>query len=108
MWFVMPGADPVFWTYRKSQKIRNLARDPRISGLVEAGDRYDTLHGVELIGTAEIVDDPGEVLAVGAELAAGYAGRGAPRDPARAAANRVAVVLRPHRTMSWDHRKIAG
>ena len=32
-----------FWTYAKSQKIRNLDRDPRLTCLVEAGDEYEQL-----------------------------------------------------------------
>jgi hypothetical protein len=47
MWFVMHGASPVFWTYARSQKARDLSRDPRLSALVEDGDSYDTLRGVQ-------------------------------------------------------------
>ena len=59
MWFVMRGTSPVFWTYAKSQKARNLSRDARLSALVEGGESYDTLRGVELIGTAEADYRPG-------------------------------------------------
>jgi len=108
MWFVMHGTSPVFWTYGKSQKARNLSRDPRLSALVEAGESYDTLRGVQLIGTAEVIADPAQVLSIGAELAAKYAGLGYGGDLSRAAAKRVAVILHPARTVSWDHRKLAA
>jgi PPOX class probable F420-dependent enzyme len=108
MWFVMHGRSPVFWTYAKSQKARNLSRDARLSALVEAGGSYDTLRGVELIGTAEVVTDPVQVLRIGEELSAKYAGLGHDGDLSRAAAKRVGVILHPARTISWDHRKLAA
>ena len=77
MWFVMHGTSPVFWTYGKSQKVRNLSRDPRLSALVEAaGESYGTLRGVQLIGTADVIADPALVLGIGGELAVKYAGLG--------------------------------
>ena len=41
MWFVTDD-DGAVWmrTYAKSQKVRNLERDPRFSALVESGERY--------------------------------------------------------------------
>jgi PPOX class probable F420-dependent enzyme len=108
MWFVMHGTSPVFWTYGKSQKARNLSRDPRLSALTEDGDSYDTLRGVQLTGTAEVIADPARVLRVGEELAAKYEGSGHGSDPARAAAKRVAVILHPARIVSWDHSKLAA
>jgi PPOX class probable F420-dependent enzyme len=108
MWFVMHGPSPVFWTYAKSQKARNLARDHRLSALAEDGETYGTLRGVQLAGTAEIIDDPAQVLRIGEELSAKYAGLGHGGDLSRAAAKRVAVILHPVRTISWDHRKLAA
>ena len=37
MFYVMLDGQIAFWTYRSSQKARNLARDPRVTCLVEAG-----------------------------------------------------------------------
>lgn len=108
MWFVMRGRSPVFWTYAKSQKALNLSRDARLSALAEAGDTYDNLRGVELIGTAELVTDPVLVLGIGEELSAKYAGLSPGYDPARMAAKRVGVILHPARTISWDHRKLSN
>lgn len=106
MWYLMQGACPVFTTYGKSQKVANLRRDPRLSALVEAGDDYGNLRGVELIGRAELVEDPGEVLTLVRDIGAHYGRRGAGQDPARAAAKRVGVRLIPQRVISWDHAKI--
>src|SRR3990172_1174738 len=58
MWFAVDGDGTVrMTTFRRSQKVRNLERDPHVSLLVEAGEVYDELRGVVLYGKAEIVDD---------------------------------------------------
>jgi PPOX class probable F420-dependent enzyme len=108
MWFVMHGTSPVFWTYARSQKARNLARDARLSALAEGGESYGTLRGVELIGTATVITDPAQVLRIGEELSAKYAEPGHGDDLARAAAKRIGVILNPARTISWDHSKLAA
>jgi len=108
LWFVMHGTSPVFWTYARSQKARNLARDTRLSALAEGGESYGTLRGVELIGTATVITDPAQVLRIGAELSVKYAGLGHDGDLARAAAKRIGVILNPARTISWDHSKLAA
>jgi len=46
-----------FWTYGRSQKIRNLERDPRISMLVEDGEDYFELRGVSIQGRARLVEE---------------------------------------------------
>ena len=58
MWYGFLDGAPAFETYRKSQKVVNLRRDPRMTCLVEEGNRYDELRGVELVSTGTIVDDP--------------------------------------------------
>ena len=57
MWYTMLDGRPAFWTFAKSQKVVNLRRDPKITGLVESGDSYDELRGVELVGTARLIED---------------------------------------------------
>src|SRR6202008_643748 len=55
MWCGMLEGAPVFVTKPKSQKIANLRRDSRITCLVEEGDGYEELVGVELVGRAELI-----------------------------------------------------
>src|SRR5579864_9465647 len=57
MWYVLINDQIVFWTYAKSQKAVNLRRDPRLTCLVETGERYDELRGVQIKGQAIISDD---------------------------------------------------
>lgn len=112
LWYgFLAGDDLAFWTYGKSQKVVNLRRDPRMTCLVEAGQSYDQLRGVELIGRGLVIDDPAVVRDVGLSVWERYTG---PVDdqarPAVAAmgAKRVAVRLVVERVVSWDHRKLGG
>ena len=61
MWYAFLDGVPSFWTFAKSQKVVNLRRDPRITCMVEAGDTYDQLRGVELVARGEIIEDAAEV-----------------------------------------------
>ena len=108
---VEPDGAIVMSTYRKSQKIQNLRRDPRVSLLVEDGAQYFELRGAVLYGTAELIDDTDEVMRI---LAAVALRQGAPSDdsPAalagrrRIAEKRTGIRIRPQRIVSWDHRKL--
>src|SRR4051812_11305138 len=61
MWYGFLDGKPAFETYQKSQKVANLRRDPRITVLLEDGDRYEDLRGVELVGTGEVLDSRDDV-----------------------------------------------
>src|SRR6266550_4540712 len=109
MFYVMLGGRIAFWTYRASQKARNLARDPRVTCLVEAGEEYFDLRGVQVGGTVRCVGDPAGVLAIGRRIAAGLPGQPgsestAGRDDyvAHTAHKRVGYVVEPQRIISWD------
>jgi hypothetical protein len=96
------------WTYAKSQKVRNLERDPRCTIQVEAGEAYQELRGVMLKAECGIERDPGAVAAVGEEIAA----RHAPitdairAELARQARKRVALRFAVREAATWDHRKL--
>ena len=109
MFYVLLGGKIAFWTYRSSQKARNLARDPRVTCLVETGEEYFDLRGVAVSGLARGVEDPAGVLEIGRGVAGGMAG--VPEDAveeyvAHAARKRVGYIVEPRRTISWDHRKL--
>jgi PPOX class probable F420-dependent enzyme len=107
MWFVMSGEELVMRTYAKSQKVRNLERDPRVSVLVEDGETYETLRGVQLTGRVSLSRDVDEVLDVVAGLAAKYDGvADLDRELLREYAGKQAVLrLHPEQVVSWDHRR---
>jgi PPOX class probable F420-dependent enzyme len=110
MFYVMVDGQIAFWTYRSAQKARNLARDPRVTCLVEAGDEYFELRGVQVVGIAHRVEDPARVLDIGRRLAAVTAGM--PADAleeytTKTARKRVGFVVEPQRIVTWDHRNLA-
>ena len=100
----------VIETFGKSQKVKNFLRDERFTGLVEAGDQYDELQGVELVGRAEVLDDPAVVLESCKAVLSRYQDFSKPEDlefAATIAANkRVCVKFHVDRVVSWDHTKL--
>jgi PPOX class probable F420-dependent enzyme len=119
MFYALRDERIAFWTYRSSQKARNLARDPRLTCLVEDGEQYFELRGVQVAGVAEPVEALADVAAIGRLIAArmpgigGTAGDGLPGAEgvltdyvAQAARKRVAYLVRPRRVSSWDHRRL--
>jgi len=55
LWFVWDGTALWLYSIVKSQRWTNLERDPRVSVLVDGGERYDELWGLELVGHVEFV-----------------------------------------------------
>jgi PPOX class probable F420-dependent enzyme len=108
MWFAVLDGEIVFCTDRKSQKIVNLQRDPRCSVLAEAGETYDQLRGVHMEGITEFTPDLGRVVDAVVARNFGEVGDGDQEREAlrKAMSRRVAVIFRPTRTASWDHRKL--
>jgi PPOX class probable F420-dependent enzyme len=115
MWYVVDAAGQVrMRTYAASQKVVNLRREPRVSCLVEDGDRYAELRGVQLTGHVELLADPDWIAEVIVGLALKYEGL----DPAHADAVResarnrggkqVGMLLHVDRSVSWNHGKIAA
>jgi nitroimidazol reductase NimA-like FMN-containing flavoprotein (pyridoxamine 5'-phosphate oxidase superfamily) len=112
LWFVMRDSEPWIWTYRKSQKVKNLERDDHATCLIESGFEYTDLKGVMLRARAHIEYDTERVLDFGEELFAKYqggSGGGAMREALRTqAAKRVAIRFEVVETVSWDHAKLGG
>ena len=114
MWYGFTSDGSVaFTTFVKSQKVVNWHRDPRFTALVEDGDRYEELRGVELVGRVELVDDDDEKLVILQSVVSRYrqrpeAGPAAEDAARRLLAKRVGVKLLVDKTISWDHRKLGG
>ncbi|MGH9098905.1 MAG: pyridoxamine 5'-phosphate oxidase family protein, partial [Acidimicrobiales bacterium] len=68
MWYGFLDGRLAVHTKAKSQKARNLTRDRSLTCLVHAGERYEELQGVELVGKAELVDDPERLFIVAASV----------------------------------------
>ncbi len=114
LWYVVRDGCLWGWTYAKSQKTRNLERDPRATLQVEDGERYEELRGVMLRTEVRLHRDVETVAGVGVALVNRYSGTGpefdAMRDAFRAQARkRVGLeFVEVGRRATWDHRKLAG
>jgi PPOX class probable F420-dependent enzyme len=114
MWYVPRDGEIWVWTYAKSQKVRNLERDPRTTLLIETGHEYTELRGVMIEAEAVIERDQDVVFEFGSELTVRYSEgissvEGDAAEAMRAqAAKRVAIHFEPTRIATWDHRKLGG
>ena len=114
LFYVVEEGRIAFWTYGRSQKIRNLERDPRLSALVEDGTDYFELRGVSISGRAEVVRDPDRIREIGSRVATRMVGAtdfaelgDLGRDEVeRQVPKRVAVLIHPGAVASWDHSKM--
>ena len=57
LWFAVVDGDIVLETFTKSQKVKNLERDPRITVLLESGEQYEGLRGLTIYGEAQLIVD---------------------------------------------------
>ena len=111
MWYVLINDEVVFWTYARSQKAINLRRDPRLTCLVEAGERYEELRGVQIKGQAAINDERATVQRIGEAIWERYTGplnENTRLMVTAQAAKRVVIFVKPVEVVSWDHRKLGG
>jgi hypothetical protein len=109
LWFVWH--DGALWLHslNRSQRWTDLMRDPRAAAVIDSGDAYAELHGVELRGPVEAVGEVPRTGAPGtpelepveaafgakyAEGAFGYDGRHG------------WLRLTPEKIVSWDFRKL--
>ncbi len=114
LWYVVDGTALTGWTFAKSQKARNLERDPRATLQIEDGVSYEELRGVMFECDVGVERDPERIAdeyglplfrryTDGAELPDGV------REMVMAQApKRVGLRFTPTRTVSWDHRKLGG
>ena len=111
MWDVLLNGEITFWTYAKSQKAINLRRDPRLTCLVETGEQYNELRGVQIKGRAVMHENREFVQKIGEAIWERYTG---PLNESThpmviaQAAKRVVVTVKPLEIVSWDHRKLGG
>ena len=109
MWYAVIDGQIWFETKARSQKAVNLRRDNRITAMIEDGHTYDTLRGVSIEGTAEIVEDPELIWQVGVSVWERY--NGPYSEEVKPLVEfmlhkRVAVRVDAQRVRSWDHHKL--
>jgi PPOX class probable F420-dependent enzyme len=117
LWYVVEedGEPPVLrgWTFAKSQKAKNLERDPRATISIDDGVQYQELRGVMMECDVVVEDDPELVADYGMALFERY-GPGGELPPEvremvlKQAEKRVGLRFEPTRVVTWDHRKLGG
>lgn len=113
MWFAIDGGDIVLETFSKSQKIRNLQRDDRVTVLLESGDEYEDLKAVVIYGRAELITDLDEVHRLHMAVLLRNNSKGYPEELLEEATRsmahkKTAVRIRPSRIVSWDHSRLGA
>jgi PPOX class probable F420-dependent enzyme len=107
LWYVVDDGGLRGWTYAKSQKAKNLERDPRATLQIEAGVEYQELRGVMMECDVEVVRENVEFF--GNALFERYAPGVDMGDMIRQQApKRVGLRFTPTRTVTWDHSKLGG
>jgi PPOX class probable F420-dependent enzyme len=110
MWYGFLDGCPALETKTKSQKVQNLRRNDQVSGLVEDGQSYDELRGVELVGRGEIIDDPARMFELGISVFERYQGVEYQEElrpfVEQMLNKRVVVKIHVDRIVSWDHSKL--
>jgi hypothetical protein len=110
LWFVWDGAALWLNSLVKSQRWTNVVRSPRVSVLVDGGDEFMELHGVEILGDAEVEGEVPRTDAPDAGLAEPERLFGEKYAGGRFVADGRHGWLRvvPDKVVSWDFRKIAS
>ena len=110
MWFFVSDKKIILVSYTKSQKIRNLRRNPKIAILFEDGEEYESLRGVSINADASLVDDADEVQSMEKKLItrnqAGQQAADVEEIIRKSRSKKTAIVITPARIISWDHRKL--
>jgi PPOX class probable F420-dependent enzyme len=98
------------WTYAKSQKAKNLERDPHATLQVEDGEQYHELRGVMMECDVAIERDPDKVVNFGMALFQRFGATGPDVENMirGQAPKRIGMTFTPTRIVSWDHRKLGG
>jgi PPOX class probable F420-dependent enzyme len=117
LWYVVEDGDgdPVLrgWTFGKSQKARNLERDPHATIAIDDGVEYQELRGVTMECDVEVVHEAEAVVPYGMALFERY-GPGGELAPEvremvlKQAEKRVGLRFVPTRVVTWDHTKLGG
>ncbi|MGW0393441.1 pyridoxamine 5'-phosphate oxidase family protein [Streptomyces sp. NPDC003042] len=109
LWFAWDGSSLWLYSITRSRRWSDLRADPRISVVVDSGESYDELRGVELSGTAVFVGEAPRTGEPCPELAEperlfplkNFRLEEMPHDGLHAW-----IRLTPESVVSWDFRKI--
>src|SRR5437764_7627230 len=110
LWFVWDGRGLWLNSIVKSQRWTDVTRRPQVSVVVDAGDGYDELRGVEIMGQLERVGEAPRSSSPDARLeeperlfGTKYVGGTFQPDGRHAW-----LLLSPEKTVRWDFRKLTA
>jgi PPOX class probable F420-dependent enzyme len=109
MWYGFLEGEIAFTSKAKAQKVLNLRRNANITVMAEEGEAYNELVGVQIQGTAEIVEDPERMFAAGVSVFERHTGpytEERRKNVESLLYKRVVIKVNPVKIASWDHRKL--
>lgn len=109
LWYLWDGSALWLYSVVRSKRWTQLRRDPRVAIVVDTGEEYDTLRGVELSGAVEFVGEAPRTGELCAELDAVetlFARKNFGLDAMPHDGRHAWVRLRPDKIVSWDFRKL--
>ncbi|MEV1067603.1 pyridoxamine 5'-phosphate oxidase family protein [Streptomyces sp. NPDC050263] len=111
LWFLWDGTALWLYSVVRSKRWADLRRDPRVAIVIDTGEEYDALRGVELSGAVEFVGEAPRTGELCAELDAVetlFARKNFGLDAMPHDGRHAWVRLTPEKIVSWDFRKLGG
>ncbi|WP_432071963.1 pyridoxamine 5'-phosphate oxidase family protein [Streptomyces wuyuanensis] len=111
LWFAWDGTSLWLYSITRSRRWSELRRDPRIAVVVDAGEEYGELRGVELSGTAVFVGEAPRTGEPCPELETPerlFARKNFGLDSMPHDGRHAWLRLTPEAIASWDFRKLGG
>ncbi|KUN88403.1 pyridoxamine 5-phosphate oxidase [Streptomyces bungoensis] len=111
LWFAWDGTSLWLYSVVRSRRWAQLRRDPRVAVVVDSGEEYDQLRGVELSGRVEFVGEVPRTGELCAELDTAetlFARKNFGLDEMPHDGRHAWARLTPERIVSWDFRKLGA
>ncbi|MFJ8792285.1 pyridoxamine 5'-phosphate oxidase family protein [Streptomyces sp. NPDC102462] len=111
LWFAWDGTSLWLYSVVRSRRWSQLRRDPRVAVVVDSGEEYEQLRGVELSGTVEFVGEMPRTGELCAELDTPetlFARKNFGLDEMPHDGRHAWARLTPEKIVSWDFRKLGA
>lgn len=111
LWFAWDGTSLWLYSVVRSRRWSQLRRDPRVAVVVDSGEEYEQLRGVELSGTVEFVGEVPRTGELCAELDTPetlFARKNFGLDEMPHDGRHAWARLTPEKIVSWDFRKLGA
>ena len=115
MWFAVDIDNCIYMTtFRKSQKINNLRKDPRATLLIESGDAYEELKGLVVYTDVEFIEDVESIRHILKQITLQRSeiqksdNKDISQGMLKTAEKRIGLKFTLTKILSWDHSKLDG